>query len=457
MGFSILLDDTSPWILSYYGTQWVHDSGLASALGVFNNTLSICHTEIQNTTSPPKLSIDFYGSEINLYGPVTGNIAMNYTIDGTSVRPAVLSSDAASGKRGIVNIWNVQGLSETVYHTMELFPSNGLFTLDYITIAPTKYSVFTGFNLIIDDADPALHYSGNWTHSAGEDFALGSVLYERTMTGTNMTGSTLRFDFIGSSVTVYGLLNQQAGKLTAAFSVDGKPPPTKFTPFDGSQTVNTSSWLLSQRFFHQDLVPGNHSLLVTLDEITDSQTLWIDSIVFEGTSSTTIGQPSNAGTGGTNAPTNNFPNGAIVGLVIAFLFILFTFAYLKERVKRYLGLGKTSNAIPTQSDTNTNDVNQNMTSNSSAALLPTPPQWSNAGESGIPLILMPTPTFYSPPQDPYPGNSVPAPPYGGPHPAPIPPRPPSEGTSHQRPPAGQETDAGPAEPPPPYNANLYIP
>lgn len=135
MGFSILVDDASPWILSCYGTQWVHDSDLDSALGVFNNTLSICHTEIQNTTYPLKLSIDFYGefrnvffpgnihevtltrplgSEFNLYGQITSNMAMNYTIDGTSLRLAVLSSDAAVGK---VISWRSRSLSRLITRT----------------------------------------------------------------------------------------------------------------------------------------------------------------------------------------------------------------------------------------------------------------------------------------------------------------------------------------------------
>jgi len=89
-----------------------------------------------------------------------------------------------------------------VYHTLENFPLNGLFALDYITIAPTKYSTLAGFNLIIDDTDLSLrrHRSGNWTRAIGYDFGLGSVMYEGTMTGTNTTGSELSFNFIGECI-----------------------------------------------------------------------------------------------------------------------------------------------------------------------------------------------------------------------------------------------------------------
>lgn len=55
-----------------------------------------------------------------------------------------------------------------------------------------------------------------------------------------------------------------------SFSVDGKTPTT-FSPFDGSQPANISSWRLAQQFYHQDLVPGNHTILITLDDVTESQ------------------------------------------------------------------------------------------------------------------------------------------------------------------------------------------
>ena len=57
MGISLLYDDANP-VLTYYGTQWVHSTDVGA---VFNGTISVCHTEIQNTTSLPSLSLSFYG------------------------------------------------------------------------------------------------------------------------------------------------------------------------------------------------------------------------------------------------------------------------------------------------------------------------------------------------------------------------------------------------------------
>lgn len=57
MGISLLYDDANP-VLTYYGTQWVHSTDVGA---VFNGTISVCHAEIQNTTWPPSLSLNFYG------------------------------------------------------------------------------------------------------------------------------------------------------------------------------------------------------------------------------------------------------------------------------------------------------------------------------------------------------------------------------------------------------------
>jgi len=58
MGVSLLYDDGNP-VLTYYGIQWAHSTDVGA---VFNSTISVCHTEIKNTTSPPSLNLNFYGT-----------------------------------------------------------------------------------------------------------------------------------------------------------------------------------------------------------------------------------------------------------------------------------------------------------------------------------------------------------------------------------------------------------
>ena len=140
-----------------------------------------------------------------------------------------------------------------------------------------------------------------------------------------------------------------------SFSVDGKTPTT-FLPFDGSQSANISSWH-AQQFYRQDLVPGNHSILITLDDVTESQVrrkhnllslpeifaqkLWIDSVVFEGTSSTPLNHTSSvSGTGSGSGSINStssgskFSNAAIGGLIIAGIVLMVIFLYIRRRIQR---------------------------------------------------------------------------------------------------------------------------
>ncbi|KDR80385.1 hypothetical protein GALMADRAFT_154013 [Galerina marginata CBS 339.88] len=403
MDIAVILDDARPRDIVYSGTQWVSQ---ANSNSFYNSTLTVCHTEIQNTTTPPSFTFYFYGSDINIYGPLTNGVALNYTIDSTSVRPGIINANGA-GKSNI-NIWNLQGLDNTVYHTLEVLPSAGLFSIDYITYTPAKYTGLAGRNLIVDDADHSIQYSANWTKTTG-DFAVGSS-YKGTISGSSTKGSTMKFDFVGASISVYGLLNQQDGKLSASFSVDGGNAVT-YAPFDGTQTANASSWSLSQQFFHQDLVPGNHSLLLNLNEVTGSQTLWIDSLVFEGTSNTPLNQTS-ASNSTTNSSSSPLSGGAIGGIIVGVVALALILFRGRSKVQSMMSKPRRSN---------------------SPANVQTPPAAPTA--QTIPLFYQTSPSTAMHPGYANPGMTPPSMPYFQ-APAPVPPpqaqeyRPPPVGYSN---------------------------
>ena len=174
-----------------------------------------------------------------------------------------------------VRLWGLEGivpLRGSDRHTVEITPVSGRFVVDYILINPsTRYSgSFSGENMILDDQDSMLKYTGEWTKSSG-DPSWTTVPFGGTCTGTKNQNATLSLLFEGSSISVYGLLNQQAGTLSASFSVDGGNITQNYRPFDGSQTVSPSSWKFNERFFHQDLSPGQHTLLIKVDEISGNQ------------------------------------------------------------------------------------------------------------------------------------------------------------------------------------------
>lgn len=69
---------------------------------------------------------------------------------------------------------------------------------------------------------------------------------------------------------MYGILNEADGRLAAAFSVDNGPV-TNFNPFDGDQDSDDDDWRLSRQFFYQSLSPGQHTLSVTLTNVSQQQ------------------------------------------------------------------------------------------------------------------------------------------------------------------------------------------
>lgn len=188
-----------------------------------------------------------------------------------------------------VKLWSLTGLDKT-YHTIKMLPSAGQFSFDYMAFTPTIYTSFTGQQVIVDDADELLKYSGNnaWSKLTNQVTESG-MPYSMTLTTSSTKGSSVQFGFTGESIPnrnpiifiyyfkmrgstigVYGALNQQSGTLSVEFSVDGATP-TVFTPFNGSQSVDPSAWTINHRLFYQDLVPGVHSVEVVVSDVSGSQ------------------------------------------------------------------------------------------------------------------------------------------------------------------------------------------
>ncbi|KAF9051768.1 hypothetical protein BJ165DRAFT_1524674 [Panaeolus papilionaceus] len=319
----IVIDDASAG-LTYIGTQWTVNKGVASA---YNQTITICNTN--NSTTKPEFSVLFYGSELALYGPPNGdNVRLSYVIDGSSRRSAQLSKSSSPSQQGL-KLWSLDNM-DTTYHDITFYPEDGIFSYDSLVITPNKYSSLSGRRLVVDDSDSQIQYSSNseWTvpnNGTMESIINQGIPFGGGLKGTNSVNANMTFSFTGSSVSVFGLLNQQAGRLSFSFSVDNSDPEI-VTPFDGTQTAN-NAWRLNQEFFRKDLGPGNHSVALKVLEVTDSQMLWLDYVVFEGSSATTL-TPSPTG-GNPSSPTSTsssrspLTTSQISGIVIISLILLF--------------------------------------------------------------------------------------------------------------------------------------
>ncbi|KAF7296057.1 hypothetical protein MKEN_01420800 [Mycena kentingensis (nom. inval.)] len=131
---------------------------------------------------------------------------------------------------------------------------------------------------IFDDADPAIEYTGAWSHSQSSDEFLGTV------TNTDTDGSTASFSFKGTSVNVYGSVNPSiAGAAgtelieTYSFIVDGNSSTRRtYTP----PTTKSGDVLRHLPFYQSPpLVSGHHELKISVQK--GQGVMFLDYLTFD--------------------------------------------------------------------------------------------------------------------------------------------------------------------------------
>ncbi|KAF8068697.1 hypothetical protein FPV67DRAFT_1760543 [Lyophyllum atratum] len=300
---SIVIDSETSSVSYSSKTLWTTKFE-ASVYGGSYISIKRSENETNSTPSPPKMSITFQGTAIHFYGRPTPDLRLNYTYDGSKSHVIDMSSVTDfNGKTG-AQLWGVDNLSDRS-HGISLTPSAGELIFDYAVVTPGPSTYLEGHTLVADNTDSLIKYKGGgWQ-------------------GSNKKGDSFTLTFVGKSISVYGLLNQQPGKLSSTYSIDGGPETT-FSPYDGTQASSPDVWALHQEFFSTAVdPPGRHTLTVKVGEVTGSQMFWLDYISFVAIDSTrlTVGPP----------PKDIFsliPKivGGAIGATFFLLFIIFFFA-----------------------------------------------------------------------------------------------------------------------------------
>lgn len=275
---SIIVDSASSDIDYFGGTFWQAGTDPATFLG----TYSSCRTD---GFGKPTLYFNFHGTAVSFYGHASDDFKLNYTLGSfANIQGNTSFTHGLAGKTG-VRWWGLDNLNNTI-NTLSLKPIAGQAILDYIVYTPSNSTLLAGKTLALDDSDSSIHYTGSWFSQSGTTFA-GGLSYQDTRRGSNKTGDSFTIPFTGKSVSVYGLLNQQPGKLSSTYAIDGGPAIT-FTAFNGTQKSQPDNWLLHQKFFSKDVSDGPHNLTVTVGEVTGGQTFWLDYVLYNGTSATRL-------------------------------------------------------------------------------------------------------------------------------------------------------------------------
>jgi len=208
---------------------------------------------------------------------------------------------------------------------------------DYLTVTAGPSTSLNGQDIVVDDQDSAMTFSGNWRTSPPVDlqFDPSTSLYQNTTHWTSSVGDTVRFQFLGSSISVYGILANisSLGNITASYSIDGNVTTR-------SLGKGTFEFLPMIELFRADVASGNHTLVMNVTDIAPSQSLGVDFITYDSAWTT---NPAAAAATGANKPTMNSgtPNwaprvGLIVGVVAGTALLLGGLAiwWQRQRLRR---------------------------------------------------------------------------------------------------------------------------
>ncbi|KAF8060228.1 hypothetical protein FPV67DRAFT_1424086, partial [Lyophyllum atratum] len=297
----------------------------------------------------------FEGTSVSLFGalypgPLDSDQIGIITIDGgtpfnTSNFPPKTNNASEISPYDVVERWFQSPILPDTTHTITV--SNISVALDYVLVTAGNDTPLSGETLLADDGDPAIVYDGTWTRNStknivpktGDQDAFIFVPLGNATHHTNVTGSSATFNFTGTSISVYGILNKHAnfGRIFIRYTMDG-------FSFDKMYTAATTATQVHFPWYSNDtLAAGDHTLKM---EVTDTEDVAfvLDYITFKAsfhslaTKGSSIGASSNRGI---SKPTLI---GVIIGGVVGFLIILALILFIKQQLFRRATLSRSSSS-----------------------------------------------------------------------------------------------------------------
>jgi len=276
----------------------------------------------------------------------------DYTFYGTGIR--VAASVATPGASYSVKIddgdfvpqsgngaYDSTTLSDGKHTITYAIVSNGesLPAFDYLAVTPGSSTPLEGQTLAVDDADDSIVYSGSWKTSPLIPLTFGhsNSLYDNTTHWSSTVGDSLKFQFEGSSISVFGIATNisSGGNITASYTLDGvsKVQGLPQGTLDSLPMVN---------LFHADVQPGIHTLIINITDIQAPRTLGIDLITYNASfnsisSSSTNAFSTSKSNDGLNAGSKaGIAVGALAcAALLASLFLFFGRRYIRNRNPKF--------------------------------------------------------------------------------------------------------------------------
>lgn len=362
---NVTVEDSSPLVIYRNFTQWV-DSLNGSDYAQYSGPSNGFNSN-HNTSEVATVDFPFNGTAIYVFGstgPDHGNFTVSLIADNNfppvndySLAPAnsvenTTTTSFSNDKQFKQLLFSRTGLDQSVPHLISLTNSGQTqFILDYFIVESNiAGSSSTVLEYILDDTAPNFTYNGNWTSvdaklmktDTGSQFT--DLFNNKTQTFTSLNGSEVVLKFSGSGVAVHG-----TWALGMAFfaSMDGQGPLRVNSPISLSGIYNRPRELI---YYMDNLEDKEHALSLVNDPLPHEglNDLSIDYAVVSTTNLNNVPQgvtPSTVGTSAAASPTQTQSNGslpstagndgAMLGSIVFFLFMLFEIVHLLPTRRRY--------------------------------------------------------------------------------------------------------------------------
>ncbi|KAF9479672.1 hypothetical protein BDN70DRAFT_878545 [Pholiota conissans] len=359
---NIFIDDTDPRI-TYTGDWFTapapsEDIGIYG--GVWNNTLHATH-------SNASLSVTFRGIWVVLYTTnttPTGLTGPRFQCFVDGVQQTIIG---VADTNGPTNHWATCGndvLSDGLHtFTVNVTASaNQTAWVDFIKYAPSADVDLKGETVLVQNFSPDINFGAGWG-----PLPVSEANVNPWSSSTNVTGSTMHYEFIGSSLIWYGLATTFVPNVPApcTYSIDSGTPVSFNTIGRSSRDITQNEFFVIP-FQTGALSLGKHTLDVVYNGGLNDTPLILDYLIVQNgtnpaiaaaatTTTTNGGAQTTAGsttttTGGSGAQTqnpegNSIPakkhsnTGAIIGgvcggLALINLILLFFLCYRKRQRRK---------------------------------------------------------------------------------------------------------------------------
>lgn len=322
---ALLVDDQDPQIQYLCGSLNEHVAG-----SYYNKTWTTVTTD--NCTNG-WFNYTFYGTGIH--------VAASVAAPGASY--SVKIDDGEFAPQSGNGTYDSPTLSDGKHMITYAVESNGesLPAFDYLAITPGSSTPLEGRTLAVDDTDNSIVYSGSWKNSpvVPLSFTNSNSLYRNTTHWSSTIGDALRFQFEGSSISVFGIATNisSGGNITANYTLDGVSQVRGLPQgtLDSLPMVN---------LFHADVQPGVHTLIINITDIQAPRTLGIDFIAYNASFNSITSISKNASPSFASKSSGGLKVGSKVGIAVgvlacvallASLFVVFSRRYPRNRNRKF--------------------------------------------------------------------------------------------------------------------------